>query len=145
MRQEKIMKIIINHFLDPRIQIVPNSGSDRSWVWVAFDFSSGELEETVRHCSGSLVMLISALILFATIQKKMQTFAIRFNTSDIANEFKAAFLKGQEEMRGLLAGKDAGESEASKEVDDAASVLESLSVGKAEATSDEAAPASTDA
>ncbi len=83
---------------------------------------------------------------FATIQtKKLQTFAIRFNTSDIANEFKAAFLKGQEEMRGLLAGKDAGDSAESKEVDDAASVLESLSVGKAEGTSDDAAPASTDA
>lgn len=42
------MKIIINHFLDPRIEIVANAGaSDRSWVWKAFDFSDGELVETV--------------------------------------------------------------------------------------------------
>lgn len=50
MQQEKTMKIIINHFLDPRIVIKPNAGaSDKSWVWVAFDFSDGdELVETVR-------------------------------------------------------------------------------------------------
>jgi len=48
MRQEKTMKVIVNHFLDPRIVLVPNVGNDRSWVWVAFDFADGELVETVR-------------------------------------------------------------------------------------------------
>jgi hypothetical protein len=48
MRQDKTMKLIVNHFLDPRIVLTPNSGSDKSWVWVAFDFSDGELVETVR-------------------------------------------------------------------------------------------------
>ena len=47
MRQEKTMKVIVNHFLDPRISLVANAGSDKSWVWVAFDFSDGELIETV--------------------------------------------------------------------------------------------------
>jgi Ran-binding protein 1 len=47
MRQEKTMKVIVNHFLDPRIVLVPNVGNDRSWVWVAFDFADGELVETV--------------------------------------------------------------------------------------------------
>ena len=49
MRQEKTMKIIINHFLDPRITVTPNAGcTDKSWVWVAFDFSDGaNLVETV--------------------------------------------------------------------------------------------------
>lgn len=42
------MKVIVNHFLDPRIVLVPNVGNDRSWVWVAFDFADGELVETVR-------------------------------------------------------------------------------------------------
>jgi hypothetical protein len=41
------MKIIVNHFLDPRITLVANAGSDRSWVWVAFDFAEMELLETV--------------------------------------------------------------------------------------------------
>ena len=48
MRQEKTMKVIANHFLDPRITMTPNAGaSDKSWVWVAFDFTDGELVETV--------------------------------------------------------------------------------------------------
>ncbi len=51
MRQEKTMKIIVNHFLDPRIVLVPNSGTDKSWVWVAFDYSDGELIETVAQHS----------------------------------------------------------------------------------------------
>ncbi len=49
MRQEKTMKVISNHVLDPRIIIAPNAGaSDRSWVWTAFDFAEGVLAETVR-------------------------------------------------------------------------------------------------
>ena len=48
MRQEKTLKIIVNHVVDPRIVLEPNSGSDRSWVWSAFDFSGGEeLVETI--------------------------------------------------------------------------------------------------
>ena len=47
MRQEKTMKVIANHALDPRIKLEPNVGSDRSWVWSAFDFAEGKLAETV--------------------------------------------------------------------------------------------------
>ena len=47
MRQDKTMKVITNHVIDPRIKLEPNAGSDRSWVWSAFDFSDGELVETV--------------------------------------------------------------------------------------------------
>jgi Ran-binding protein 1 len=47
MRQEKTMKVIANHFLDPRIALTPNVGNDKSWVWVAFDFADEELVETV--------------------------------------------------------------------------------------------------
>ncbi|CAM9546469.1 unnamed protein product [Sphacelaria rigidula] len=62
MRQEKTMKVICNHVTDPRIVLKPNAGSDRSWVWNAFDFAEGQLEET--------------------------TFALRFGNSDSSNEFK---------------------------------------------------------
>lgn len=41
------MKIIANHFLDPRITIAPHSGSDKSWIWVAFDFAEYEIVEKV--------------------------------------------------------------------------------------------------
>lgn len=57
MRQEKTMKIIVNHFVDPRIQLVPNAGNDKSWVWVAFDFAENELIETVRYGSSFLTTL----------------------------------------------------------------------------------------
>lgn len=58
------MQVICNHVADPRIVLKPNAGSDRSWVWNAFDFTEGELEEI--------------------------TFALRFGNSDFAKEFKEA-------------------------------------------------------
>ena len=98
MRQEKIMKVVVNHALDPRIKLEPNSGSDRSWVWSAFDFASGDLVETV--------------------------FAIRFADSDIAINFKKIFEENQTEMEKLLAGEDAAPS---TEVDEAAEAIAGLS------------------
>lgn len=80
MRQEKTMKVIANHALDPRIQLEPNAGSDRSWVWSCYDFAEGELEEKV--------------------------FALRFANSDVANEFKEKYEECQKEMAKLLAGED---------------------------------------
>lgn len=76
MRQEKTMKVICNHVADPRIVLKPNAGSDRSWVWNAYDFTEGKLEET--------------------------TFALRFANSDSANEFLEVSLslssrRGEEE------------------------------------------------
>lgn len=98
MRQEKTMKVIVNHALDPRIKLEPNAGSDRSWVWSAFDFASGELVETV--------------------------FAIRFADSDIANNFKKIFEEKQGEMEKILAGEDAAPS---AEADEAAEAIAGLS------------------
>jgi Ran-binding protein 1 len=98
MRQEKTMKVIINHALDPRIVLQPNSGSDRSWVWSAFDFAEGELLETVL--------------------------AIRFADSDIAANFKKVFEENQKEMEKVLAGEDAAPS---AEADEATEALAGLS------------------
>jgi Ran-binding protein 1 len=62
MRQEKTMKIIANHVLDYRIQLLPNVGAaDRSWVWTAFDFAEGTLVEKV---CGSFLNLLHVLIDF---------------------------------------------------------------------------------
>jgi len=80
MRQEKTMKVISNHALDPRIKLEPNAGSDRSWVFSCYDFADGELEEKV--------------------------FALRFSNSEVADEFKAEYEKYQKEMESLLAGED---------------------------------------
>lgn len=107
MRQEKTMKVIVNHALDPRITLEPNSGSDRSWVWSAFDFAEGELVETV--------------------------FAIRFADSDIANNFKKIFQENQKEMQKVLDGEDAAPS---AEADEAAEAIAGLST-KDEAAKEE--------
>lgn len=112
MRQEKTMKVIANHAIDPRIKLETNAGSDRSWVWSAFDFADGELVETV--------------------------FALRFADSDIANEFKTAFESAQKEMESLLAGEDKGDSEG---VDEAADALAGLATGGEDAAKEEGADA----
>lgn len=97
MRQDKTMKVIVNHALDPRITLEPNVGSDRSWVWSAYDFAGGDLVETV--------------------------FAIRFADSDIAIAFKKTFEENQKEMEKILAGEDA---EPSADADAAAEALAGL-------------------
>lgn len=94
------MKIISNHFLDPRITLAPNCGSDKSWVWIAFDFADNELVET--------------------------TFAVRFASAEIATEFKTAFTKAQEDNKQFVEGLDSKEGGA--EADEAAAAIESLAV-----------------
>lgn len=98
MRQEKTMKVIANHALDPRIVLTVNAGSDRSWVWSAFDFADGELVETI--------------------------FALKFADSDIAASFKKAFEDGQKEMEQLLSGED--KEDADGTADEAAEALAGL-------------------
>lgn len=108
MRQEKIMKIIANFALDPRIVIVPNAGaSEKSWVWNAFDFADGELVE--------------------------KTFAIRFTDAETALEFKDAFTKYQGEMKTLMSGADT--SAATDAADEATKAISELSVKKDEESS----------
>lgn len=98
MRQEKTMKVIANHALDPRIELEHNVSSDRSWVWSAFDFAGGELVETV--------------------------FALRFSDSDTANTFRDRFLECQKHMEKILAGEDSAEGkEAADEAAEAISAL----------------------
>jgi Ran-binding protein 1 len=104
MRQEKTMKVICNHAIDPRIELRPNAGNDRSWVWHAFDFANGELEETM--------------------------FAIRFADSDIAMEFKTCFEKSQADMKELVGSQldeATTDAEAEKAVEETADTLAGLS------------------
>lgn len=95
------MKVIANQAVDPRVVLEPNVGNDRSWVWSAFDFAEGELQETI--------------------------FAIRFADSDIAIEFKEAFEKCQVEMKALLEGEDKPDEDGGAAADEAAKALEGLS------------------
>lgn len=100
MRQEKTMKVIANHAIDPRIKLEKNAGSDRSWVWSAFDFAEGELVEVV--------------------------FALRFADSEIADEFKKKFEDAQKEMEALLAGEDKPGEDGGAAADEAAEALSGL-------------------
>eukprot|EP01083_Nonionella_stella_P076877 209657_1 len=109
MRQEKTMKVIANHALDPRIILNPNAGSDRSWVWSAFDFAEGELKETV--------------------------FALRFADSEIAEEFKTKFEESQKEMEKLLAGEDKEDEDGA--ADEAAEALAGLKTNDDDAEKEE--------
>ena len=110
MRQDKTMKIISNHVIDPRVALVPNAGSDRSWCWVVYDFAEGELLET--------------------------TFAIRLKDSDIAATFKEEYEKAIEAMKAEGEGADAAPS---AEADEAAEALAGLSTGEKEEKSGEEA------
>lgn len=110
MRQEKTMKVISNHAIDPRIKLEPNVGSDRSWVWSAFDFSDGELVETV--------------------------FALRFADSETANEFKTKFEECQKDMQTLLAGEDSPGTDGGAAGDEAAELIAGLSTTDKEAAAE---------
>jgi len=101
MRQEKTMKLIINHLLLPGLTLVAHANNDRAWVWRAEDFSDGEI--------------------------KVTDFCIRFADSDIANAFKESFTKYQEEMKKLEEGADNPGADAGAAGDEAAEALKNLS------------------
>ncbi|KAL7577094.1 hypothetical protein ACA910_019699 [Epithemia clementina (nom. ined.)] len=101
MRQEKTLKIICNHIIDPQIQMVPHVQSDRSWIWVAFDFSDASLGELVET-----------------------TFCIKFGDSDLAQAFKDKFQECQAKNKEVLGKndvetKDAETEKAAEEATDA--------------------------
>ena len=67
MRQDNTKKVIGNFILEnePLCQLIPHAGSDKAWLWMAHDYSDGEM--------------------------KRSKFALRFGTPEITQEFKKAF------------------------------------------------------
>ncbi|KAG8746789.1 E3 SUMO-protein ligase RanBP2 [Ceratobasidium sp. 414] len=66
MRRDKTLKVCANHYITSNMKLLPNIGSDRSWVWrVPADISDGE--------------------------PVAETFAIRFANKEIADRYKVAF------------------------------------------------------
>ena len=66
MRRDKTLKICANHYITPEMELKPNVGSDRSWVWTTLaDISDGDAQA--------------------------ETLAIRFANSENAQAFKDAF------------------------------------------------------
>eukprot|EP00906_Rhabdomonas_costata_P032605 RCo045929 len=78
MRRDGTLKLCANHLVLPTLELKPNVGSDRSWVWhVAGDLS----EETPVD----------------------EVFAIRFQSPELATEFKTQFQDSQTKMKALEA------------------------------------------
>lgn len=70
MRRDKTLKICANHFVTPWMELKPNCGSDRAWVW-------------------------SVLADFADEQLKPELLAIRFANVENASMWKEAFEKAK--------------------------------------------------
>lgn len=74
MRRDKTLKICANHYIQPEMQLKPNVGSDRAWVWTSTaDFADGE--------------------------PKPELLAIRFANAENAQKFKEKFDEGKEIMK----------------------------------------------
>ncbi|XP_078048724.1 ran-specific GTPase-activating protein [Augochlora pura] len=70
MRRDKTYKICANHFVTPWMELKPNCGSDRAWVW-------------------------SVLADYADEQLKPELLAIRFANAENASMWKEAFEKAK--------------------------------------------------
>jgi hypothetical protein len=95
------LKIIANHFIDPRIRMQPYPGNDKSLMWITPDFSNGETLEEM-------------------------TFMIRFKDAELAAKFKADFAAQQESNTATTKGADSKEGGA--EADELAAATAGLKV-----------------
>ena len=74
MRREQVLKLCANHQITADMKLMPNEGSDRSWVWsTSADFSEDEC--------------------------KAERLAVRFKNEDIAQLFKVKFEECQQKLK----------------------------------------------
>jgi len=78
MRRDKILKICANHLVSPKMQLKPNVGNDKSWVY---------------FCPAD----------FADEVPKQENLCVRFATLENAAKFKEAFEEAQKKMAELEA------------------------------------------
>ena len=85
MRRDQIFKLCANHFLTADMELKPNAGSDRSWVWhTGGDVSDGEA--------------------------RSEQLAAKFKHSEIAEEFKEKFDLCKEELKTSITERGDSES-----------------------------------
>eukprot|EP00217_Crustomastix_stigmatica_P008127 CAMPEP_0183814722 /NCGR_PEP_ID=MMETSP0803_2-20130417/55522_1 /TAXON_ID=195967 /ORGANISM="Crustomastix stigmata, Strain CCMP3273" /LENGTH=245 /DNA_ID=CAMNT_0026059589 /DNA_START=8 /DNA_END=742 /DNA_ORIENTATION=- len=101
MRRKQTLKICANFYTVPGINLTPHAGSDKAWVFSCMDASDDE--------------------------PAMTLFAIRFPTSDNAEEFKAEMAKATEQMgeimekEGVAGAAEGGGEEAAAEAEEGTS------------------------
>ena len=84
MRRDQIFKVCANHFLTADMELKPNAGSHRSWVWhTNADVSDGE--------------------------PKAEQLAVKFKNAEIAREFREKFDKCKEELVNRTSSKERDE------------------------------------
>ncbi|TNN76380.1 Ran-specific GTPase-activating protein [Liparis tanakae] len=98
MRRDRTLKICANHNIVPTMELKPNAGSDRAWVW-------------------------NTLADYADESPKPELLAIRFLNAENAQKFKGKFDECKEEVRKTLEGTDNTDS-----ANKVAEKLEELSV-----------------
>nr|XP_057928035.1 ran-specific GTPase-activating protein [Doryrhamphus excisus] len=98
MRRDRTLKLCANHHILPMMELKPNAGSDRAWVW-------------------------NTLADYADEAPKPELLAIRFLNAENAQKFKVKFDECKEEVRKHLEG--SGNADSANKV---AEKLEELSV-----------------
>ncbi|XP_072271792.1 ran-specific GTPase-activating protein isoform X2 [Pyxicephalus adspersus] len=99
MRRDKTLKICANHYITPAMELKPNAGSDRAWVWNTYADYADE-------------------------SPKPELLAIRFLNAENAQKFKAKF----EECRNEVKEKQTKDSTKNDSAEKVAEKLEELSV-----------------
>ncbi|KAM4710419.1 ran-specific GTPase-activating protein [Discoglossus pictus] len=99
MRRDKTLKICANHYVTPTMELKPNAGSDRAWVWNTYADYADE-------------------------SPKPELLAIRFLNAENAQKFKAKF----EDCRNEIKGSKTNEMTKNDSADKVAEKLEELSV-----------------
>ncbi|XP_046360264.1 ran-specific GTPase-activating protein-like [Haliotis rufescens] len=86
MRRDKTLKICANHYISPHMELKPNCGSDRAWVW-------------------------STPADFADEESKAELLAIRFANAENAQKFKEKFEESQKSVEETVKKAQNGVSE----------------------------------
>ncbi|XP_061622547.1 ran-specific GTPase-activating protein [Phyllopteryx taeniolatus] len=81
MRRDRTLKLCANHQIVPMMELKPNAGSDRAWVW-------------------------STLADYADEEPKPELLAIRFLNAENAQKFKVKFDECKDVVRNKLEGSD---------------------------------------
>lgn len=124
MRRDKTLKICANHYVLPQLELKPNCGSDRAWLW-------------------------STPADFADEEQKSELLAIRFANAENAQKFREVFEDakkrmtkrlqndssvkdrhdGDQKTEAVSPSKEGDEEEKPKAVDSVSEQLEKLNVG----------------